>query len=71
MASFAAFSVFVTRDNLNASWLHFEAGALAKVSANSLLLYSLDVPPHEISLPLSQFQAVRADREGTFLHCGR
>jgi predicted nucleotide-binding protein len=59
--------ICLTRDNLNAGWLHFEAGALSKVSADSLLcLYSLDVPPNEISGPLSQFQAVPADREGTF-----
>jgi hypothetical protein len=59
--------ICLTRDNLNAGWLHFEAGALSKVSADSLLcLYSLDVAPSEITGPLSQFQAVRADKDGTF-----
>lgn len=59
--------ICLTRDNLNAGWLHFEAGALSKASADSLLcLYSFDVPLPEITGPLSQFQAVHADREGTF-----
>jgi predicted nucleotide-binding protein len=59
--------ICLTRDNLNAGWLHFEAGALSKASADSLLcLYSFDVAPNEITGPLSQFQAVHADKDGTF-----
>lgn len=59
--------ICLTRDNLNAGWLHFEAGVLSKASADSLVcLYSLDVPPIEITGPLSQFQAVQANKDGTF-----
>lgn len=59
--------ICLTRDNINAGWLHFEAGVLSNVSSDSLLcLYSLDVESSDITGPLSQFQTVRADREGTF-----
>jgi hypothetical protein len=65
----AAGILCVTRSNLGAPWLHFEAGALAKQFKGSELvcpyLYGLresDLPPES---PLSQFQAKQADKQGT------
>jgi predicted nucleotide-binding protein len=59
--------ICLTKDNIDASWLHFEAGALSKVSGESLLcLYALDLEPSDLRGPFSQFQMARADQEGTF-----
>ena len=56
--------ICLTRENLGAIWLSFEAGALAK--ANSLVCpFLLDVEPSEVKGPLMQFQFARADRQDT------
>jgi hypothetical protein len=56
----------VTKENLNAPWLLFEAGALSKsLSVGKVVPYLLDLEPHRLTGPLSQFQAVRADEGGT------
>ncbi|MDM0053903.1 TIR domain-containing protein [Variovorax sp. J22R115] len=58
--------VCLTTDNLDATWLHFEAGAISKLTSTArLFLYNLDVAPAEISGPLAQFQGISADRAGT------
>ncbi len=51
--------ICVTKDNLNAPWLNFEAGALSKTIDNSYVAPLLfDVKPSELKgLPISQFQA--------------
>ena len=60
--------ICVTPDNMNAPWLQFEAGALSKTLANTFVCpYILGLHPTELKGPLAQFQAVRADREGTLL----
>lgn len=59
--------VCLTRENLNAAWLNFEAGAITKLTDSArLYLYNLDVAPSDVSGPLAQFQAVSADRSGTY-----
>lgn len=57
----------LTRDNLTAPWILFEAGALAKRLDSSLVCpYLVDMTPADIPQgPLSQFQAKQATREGT------
>lgn len=57
----------VTRANVSAPWLNFEAGALAK-SLGNLCPYLIQMGPAEIpgDNPLSQFQGKRADMEGTW-----
>lgn len=58
--------ICLTKENVDAGWLHFEAGALSKVTDNSLLcLYALDVKPWDVVGPLAQFQVVQANKEGT------
>lgn len=57
----------LTRENLDSPWLHYEAGALSKRLEGSLLCpYALDLSPAELAGPLSMFQSVTADKEGTF-----
>jgi hypothetical protein len=57
----------LTRENLAAPWLLFEAGAIAKaVEQQSLACtYLLDIEPTEVGGPLAQFQATRSDSEDT------
>lgn len=57
----------LTRENLTAPWLLFEAGALAKTIADTFVCpYLLDIAPADIPAgPLNQFQAKRSDRDGT------
>jgi hypothetical protein len=57
--------ICVTRENLNSPWILFEAGALAKSMEDGRvtpLLLDLDIK--EISGPLAQFQARKADKSG-------
>ena len=52
----------VTSENLNAPWVMFEAGALAKSLEASLVVpILLDVEPSALVGPLAQFQAARLD----------
>jgi hypothetical protein len=58
----------VTRENLEAAWLLFEAGALAKSMAQGTVIpFLLDVQFGEIlSGPLGQFQAKKVDGSGAW-----
>lgn len=59
--------ICLTRDNLDARWIHFEAGALSKVLDESYVCpYLLDISFSEIGEPLSQFQAKRTNKKDTF-----
>lgn len=51
--------ICVTKDNLTAPWLNFEAGALSKTIENSYVVpFLFDVKPSELKgSPISQFQA--------------
>jgi len=55
----------LTKDNISSDWLLFEAGAIAKAVAAHVVPYGLDVNINTLTGPLSQFQGVRADKEGT------
>lgn len=54
-------------NNLTSPWIHYEAGALSKTkTVNSAVVpYCMDLGEGELHDPLSRFQAVVADREGT------
>ncbi len=55
----------VTSDNLNAPWLLFEAGALAKsIDDGRVIPLLLDLEKSDLSGPLTQFQAEKADKDG-------
>src|SRR6185503_15628626 len=56
----------MTRDSLRVGWMHFEAGAAFKGLGDSQVVpYLLDFSPRRLREPLSIFQSVRANREGT------
>jgi hypothetical protein len=57
----------LTEQNLHAPWIQFEAGALSKsVGESKVIPYLIDVEPEVlIGSPLSHFQAVNADKDGT------
>lgn len=56
----------LTRDNLLAPWILFEAGALAKsLTAGAVVPYLIDGEYSDITGPLAQFQAKKADEAST------
>ncbi len=56
----------LTPENVNAPWLLFEAGSLAKsVSSARVVPYRLKLSATDVSFPLAQFQGVDADEIGT------
>jgi len=58
--------ICLTPNNLEAVWIHFEAGALAKTLRNTFVCpYLLGIKPSDVKGPLSQFQAIQADQPGT------
>jgi diguanylate cyclase (GGDEF)-like protein len=58
----------VTRDNQTAPWLLYEAGALGKlISRAKVIPYTIGFSPQELTIgPLSRFQGVPNDRNGTW-----
>jgi len=57
--------ISVTRENVASPWILFEAGSLAKSLEESRVIpLLLDLEFSEISGPLAQFQAKKADRDG-------
>ena len=58
--------IVLTPENQTAPWLLFEAGALSKSIAKSRVVpYLVGIDQSGVASPLSQFQAVEADRSGT------
>jgi TIR domain len=57
----------LTPENIRAPWMLFEAGSLAKtVQVARVVPYRLDLNATDVEPPLSQFQGVNADEDGTF-----
>lgn len=57
--------ICITRENLNSPWILFESGALAKSMQDGRVIpLLLDLDFKEISGPLAQFQAKKADQLG-------
>jgi hypothetical protein len=57
--------ICVTKDNLEAPWLLFESGALAKSMEDGRVIpLRLDLDVSDISGPLTQFQSEKADDDG-------
>ncbi|HEX5983725.1 MAG TPA: toll/interleukin-1 receptor domain-containing protein [Solirubrobacterales bacterium] len=56
--------ICVTKENQDAEWLNFEAGALAKsVTSSRVVPLAVDLSPADIANPLGQFQAMRLTKE--------
>ena len=59
--------ICLTPENQNNPWIMFEAGALSKTLQNTFVCpYLMDISPSQLSSPLTQFQSVQADKDGTF-----
>lgn len=59
--------VCLTPESLESRWLAFEAGALSTAISDSRVIpYRFQVNEADVGPPLSQFQSVGADKEGTF-----
>jgi TIR domain len=57
--------VCLTAENLQAPWLHFEAGALAKAVNQRVCPYLYEIQPGDVQGPLSHFQMKQVDKQGT------
>lgn len=58
--------ICLTSDNLEAPWIHFEAGALSKTLEKSFVCpYLFDLEPTDLKGPLVQFQAAKANKQDT------
>ena len=56
----------LTAENLNAPWLLFESGSLAKVVDDARVVpYRFNLKSTDVEYPLAQFQGVDADEKGT------
>jgi len=52
--------ICLTRENLDSTWIHFEAGALSKQQQSTYLCtFLLDLEPTDVKEPLAQFQATK------------
>jgi TIR domain len=59
--------ICLTPESLHSRWLAFEAGALsAAIDGSRVIPYRFQLRTADISPPLSQFQDVGADQEGTY-----
>jgi hypothetical protein len=60
--------ICLTRTNQNASWILFEAGAIAKTLKDTFVCpYLIDLKPAELTAgPLTQFQAKRSNKKETW-----
>lgn len=58
--------VCLTNQNVNAPWVHFEAGALSKTLDSKVSALMLNIKPSDIKGPLSRFQATKFDKEDFF-----
>jgi hypothetical protein len=57
--------VCLTAENLQAPWMHFETGALAKAVEQRVCPYLYDIEPLSVPSPLFQFQGKKTDKTGT------
>jgi hypothetical protein len=59
--------VCITQENVSSPWVLFESGALAKsLQGSRVVPFLLDLEFRDITGPLAQFQAKKADRTGAF-----
>ena len=63
--------VCLTKENVSAPWIHFEAGALSKSLDSHTSALMVDVVTSDIQGPLSRFQATRCEKDDFYqLVCG-
>lgn len=56
--------ICLTRENLDSTWIHFEAGALSKQQQDTYVCtFLFGLEPTDVREPLAQFQATRARKD--------
>jgi hypothetical protein len=55
--------ICLTKDNLESTWLHFEAGAISKTPDAYVCTFLYDITPANVKEPLSLFQATQYNKE--------
>jgi len=58
--------ICLTNDNLEAKWIHFEAGAIAKTKDAHICTFLYGINPTDVQQPLSQFQATKNSRDDIY-----
>lgn len=58
--------ICLTKENRNAPWINFEAGAIAKALDSRIMVLMIDINPSDIQGPLSSFQATKLNKEEIF-----
>ncbi|MGI4750677.1 MAG: TIR domain-containing protein [Janthinobacterium lividum] len=56
----------ITKENLNAPWILFEAGAISKSHDSFVCTFLIDLQPTDLIGPLSLFQATKFNKEDVF-----
>ncbi len=56
----------ITKENLNAPWILFEAGAISKSPDSFVCTFLIDLVPTDLIGPLSLFQATKFNKEDLF-----
>ena len=54
--------ICLTPDNLQSSWIHYEAGALSKTKDASIWTFLLDLKPSDVKQPLGRFQHTLSEK---------
>jgi hypothetical protein len=57
--------ICVTADNVDSSWINFEAGCLAKIDESRVIPFLIDLEKRSLRGPLSHFQAELSNQAGT------
>lgn len=58
--------VCLTKENTDAPWIHFEAGALAKALESRVSALMINIKTSDIQGPLKRYQATKFDKEDFF-----
>lgn len=58
--------ICLTKSNLGARWIHYEAGALSKTKDAYVCTLLLDLKPSDVEQPLAQFQHTTTEKEQIF-----
>lgn len=58
--------ICLTKDNVSASWVHFEAGAIAKALDSRVATLMVNINPSDIKGPLSRYQATKIEKDDFF-----
>ncbi|MDQ3799963.1 MAG: toll/interleukin-1 receptor domain-containing protein [Acidobacteriota bacterium] len=54
--------ICLTPDNLESTWIHYEAGALSKAKDASIWTFLLELKPSDVKQPLGRFQHTLAEK---------